>query len=205
MSHRFPVITVSRLFGSGGHSIAKALAARLALPFYDKEIVLAAAEKSGYSEEYVAQQGEHMGTGERLLNRFLLANAPGYQNPQAALFAIQRRLILDYAAQPCVIVGRAADAILREAGIPALNVFIHADDAFRAARVLARYGETDTAIAQRLREKDRARADFYEHFTGLRWGDARNFDVCLNSGVLGIDACVDILVDVLREEDRRDH
>ena len=87
MPHRFPVITISRLFGSGGHSIAYALAERLDLPFYDKEIVLAAAEQSGYSEEYVANQGEHRSSGERLLNRFLLANAPGYKDPQEALFA----------------------------------------------------------------------------------------------------------------------
>ena len=168
MPHRFPVITISRLFGSGGHSIAYALAERLDLPFYDKEIVLAAAEQSGYSEEYVANQGEHRSSGERLLNRFLLANAPGYKDPQEALFAIQRRIILDLSAQPCVIVGRAADYILREASVPALNVFIHADDDFRAQRVLSRYGESDVDIAQRLREKDRTRADFYEHFTGLR-------------------------------------
>lgn len=205
MPHRFPVITISRLFGSGGHSIAYSLAERLDLPFYDKEIVLAAAEQSGYSEEYVANQGEHRSSGERLLNRFLLANAPGYQDPQEALFAIQRRIILDLSAQPCVIVGRAADYILREASVPALNVFIHANDDFRAQRVLSRYGESDVDIAQRLREKDRTRADFYEHFTGLRWGDARNFDVCLNSGVLGVATCVDILVDILQEEDRRDH
>ena len=88
------------LFGSGGHSIAYALAERLDLPFYDKEIVLAAAEQSGYSEEYVANQGEHRSSGERLLNRFLLANAPGYKDPQEALFAIQRRIISIFLRSP---------------------------------------------------------------------------------------------------------
>lgn len=199
------IVTVSRQFGSGGHSIALALAERLGVPFYDKEIILTAAEKSGYSEEFVAHQGEHLDRGERLLGRFLRANAPGYADPQEVLFAVQRSLILEYASAPCVIVGRAVDWILREAGVPALHVFIHADDAFRAERILARYGETEQSIDERLREKDRARADFYEHFTGQRWGDARHFHVCLDSGTLGIDTCVDILADVLREEARRDH
>lgn len=206
MTQPFPVITVSREFGSGGHSIALALSKRLSVPFYDKEIVLAAVEKSGFSEDFVAHQGEHLSSSERFWNRFLRSNAPGYQDPQDELYAIQRHIILDYAASPCIIVGRTADHILREAGIPALNVFIHANDDFRAQRVLERYGEMDdTDILTRLREKDRARADFYEHFTGLRWGDARHFHVSLDSSVLGVATCVDIIVDILREEEQRDY
>lgn len=78
---QLPIITVSREFGSGGHSIALALSQRLGVPFYDKEIVLAATEKSGFSEDYVAHQGEHLNTSERLWSRFLRANAPGYEDP----------------------------------------------------------------------------------------------------------------------------
>ena len=203
MFRSFPIITISREFGSGGHSIGLALAERLGLPFYDKAIVTEAAEKSGYSEEFVAHQGEHLKPSERLLSRFLHSNAPGYADPQDVLFEIQRTIILERAQSPCVIVGRAADHILREAGIPALNVFIYAGDSFRTARVLARYGERDTDILSRLREKDQARAAFYQRYTGQRWGLAKNYDVCLNSGVLGVGTCVSILVDILREEDQR--
>ena len=203
MFRSFPIITISREFGSGGHSIGRALAERLGLPFYDKAIVTEAAEKSGCSEEFVAHQGEHLKPSERLLSRFLHSNAPGYADPQDVLFEIQRTIILERAQSPCVIVGRAADHILREAGIPALNVFIYAGDSFRSARVLARYGERDTDILGRLREKDQARAAFYQRYTGQRWGLAKNYDVCLNSGVLGVDTCVSILVDILREEDQR--
>ena len=203
MSTTLPIITISREFGSGGHSIGLALAERLGLPFYDKAIVTEAAEKSGYSEEFVAHQGEHLKPSERLLSRFLRSNAPGYEDPQDVLYEIQRKIILDRAQAPCVIVGRAADHILREAGIPAFSVFIHADTAFRSQRVLSRYGETAVDIAVRLREKDQARAAFYQRYTGQRWGLARNYDVCLNSGVLGVGTCVSILVDILREEDQR--
>ena len=203
MSTTLPVITISREFGSGGHSIGLALARRLGLPFYDKAIVTEAAAQSGYSEDFVAHQGEHLKPSERLLSRFLRSNAPGYEDPQDVLYEIQRKIILDRAQAPCVIVGRAADHILREAGIPAFSVFIHADTAFRSQRVLSRYGETAVDIAVRLRDKDQAREAFYLRYTGQHWGLARNYDVCLNSGVLGVGTCVDILVDILREEDQR--
>lgn len=195
------IITISREFGSGGHSIGLALARRLGLPFYDKAIVIEAAAQSGYSEDFVAHQGEHLKPSERLLSRFLRSNAPGFEDPQDVLYEIQRKIILDRAQAPCVIVGRAADHILREAGIPAFSVFIHADTAFRSQRVLSRYGETDVDIAVRLRDKDQAREAFYLRYTGQHWGLAKNYDVCLNSGVLGVETCVDILVDILREED----
>lgn len=198
MSTTLPVITISREFGSGGHSIGLALARRLGLPFYDKAIVTEAAAQSGYSEDFVAHQGEHLKPSERLLSRFLRSNAPGYEDPQDVLYEIQRTIILERAQSPCVIVGRAADHILREAGIPAFSVFIHADTAFRSQRVLSRYGETAVDIAVRLRDKDQAREAFYLRYTGQHWGLARNYDVCLNSGVLGVGTCVDIL----REEDQ---
>lgn len=201
MEQTLPVITISREFGSGGHSIGLALARRLGLPFYDKAIVIEAAAQSGYSEDFVAHQGEHLKPSERLLSRFLRSNAPGFEDPQDVLYEIQRKIILDSAQAPCVIVGRAADHILREAGIPAFSVFIHADTAFRSQRVLSRYGETDVDIAVRLRDKDQAREAFYLRYTGQHWGLAKNYDVCLNSGVLGVETCVDILVDILREED----
>lgn len=201
MEQTLPVITISREFGSGGHSIGLALARRLGLPFYDKAIVTEAAAQSGYSEDFVAHQGEHLKPSERLLSRFLRSNAPGFEDPQDVLYEIQRKIILDRAQVPCVIVGRAADHILREAGIPAFSVFIHADTAFRSQRVLSRYGETDVDIAVRLRDKDQAREAFYLRYTGQHWGLAKNYDVCLNSGVLGVETCVDILVDILREED----
>ena len=202
MSTTLPVITISREFGSGGHSIGLALARRLGLPFYDKAIVTEAAAQSGYSEDFVAHQGEHLKPSERLLSRFLRSNAPGYEDPQDVLYEIQRKIILDRAQAPCVIVGRAADHILREAGIPAFSVFIHADTAFRSQRVLSRYGETAVDIAVRLRDKDQAREAVYLRYTGQHWGLARNYDVCLNSGVLGVGTCVDILVDILREENQ---
>ena len=195
MPHRFPVITISRLFGSGGHSIAYALAERLDLPFYDKEIVLAAAEQSGYSEEYVANQGEHRSSGERLLNRFLLANAPGYKDPQEALFAIQRRIILDLSAQPCVIVGRCADYVLRDdPNVALVNLFVHAPMDARIRRESARTNTTPAEAEKRIRQVDKERAAYYNFFSSKRWGDAQAYDLCVNTDGLEISDVVQLVL-----------
>ncbi len=92
----------------------------------------------------------------------------------------------------CVIVGRCADFILKDT-VDCLTVFIHADLAFRADRIVRVYGERDTAPEQRVREMDKQRAAYHRRYTDQKWGQAKDYHVCLDSGVLGIDKCVEIL------------
>ena len=94
---------------------------------------------------------------------------------------------------PCVIVGRCSDYILRDR-LDALHTFIFADAAFRADRIIRLYGERDDAPAKRLEEKDKKRKVFYKNYTGRSWGRSQNYDLCLNSGKLGIEECADIIV-----------
>ena len=77
-----------------------------------------------------------------------------------------------------------------------LHVFIHADNAHRAARIRERYGETKQPMEKRLQEKDSKRKVYYKHYTNRNWGEAGNYDVCLDSGTLGVDKCVDIVCDI---------
>ena len=91
--------------------------------------------------------------------------------------------------------GRCADYILRERE-DALHVFIHADMAYRAERIVRLYGETKQTPDKRLAEKDNKRKVYYKHYTNRNWGDAQNYHLCLNSGLIGIDKCTDIIVDV---------
>ena len=77
-----------------------------------------------------------------------------------------------------------------------LHVFIHADNAHRAARIRERYGETKQPMEKRLQEKDSKRKVYYKHYTNRNWGEAGNYDVCLDSGALGVDKCVDIVCDI---------
>lgn len=197
-----PVITISRQFGSGGHSIAKRLSKELGIPFLDKEIVERAAEESGYTHEYIENEGEHLRKGKRLLDDFLLSNAPGYEDPQKELYRIQKEIILKAAEHPCIIVGRCADYILQEVGVDSFHVLIHASEKFRARRIEARYGRTEVPAMKRLQEKDRERNAYYRHFTKREWGVCQNYQLILDSGYLGEDTCVRLILTAIGGEKR---
>ena len=92
----------------------------------------------------------------------------------------------------CVIVGRCADYILRDKA-DCLRVFIHADMAFRAERIVNIYGERKESPEERIKDKDKRRAAYHRFYTDMKWGKAQNYDITLNSGTLGIDKCVEII------------
>ena len=191
------IITVSREFGSGGRSVGKALAKRLGWKYYDKELVKAVAEKTGFDPRFIEERGE-FSVGKSLLSYALAGQGmPGVMNGMSAsdfLWCMQREVILKLAEEGgCVIVGRCADYILRERE-DVFNVFVHAPMAYRADRIVRLYGESDKSPEARLNEKDKRRRVNYQHYTGRTWGQSQNYGICLNSGVLGIDQCVDIIV-----------
>jgi cytidylate kinase len=98
----------------------------------------------------------------------------------------------------CVIIGRGADYILRDRD-DCFNVFVRASERFKAERVIEQYGETDVRIEDRLRDKDTRRKVFYRAFTMREWGVCENYNLVLDSGAIGIDRCVDIICDIVRD------
>ena len=194
------IITISREFGSGGRSVGKQLAERLGIPYYDKELVNQVALETGFDPRYVEENGEQAPIGGRLAYAFNMQGVPGIMRGLSAmdfLWCIQREVILKLADEgPCVIVGRSADYILKDRP-DAIHAFIHADMAFRAERIVRLYGQSEKAPEQRLRDKDKKRAVNYQHYTGREWGKSQNYTLSLNSGVLGIDRCVDILAGIV--------
>ncbi|MDY3985233.1 cytidylate kinase-like family protein [Dysosmobacter sp.] len=184
------VITISREFGSGGRTIGRETARKLNIPCYDQELIQHLAAESGFTEEYVKEQGEYAPYSGWL--NALTGRTNGLTN-QDHLWVLQRRIILDLAEKgPCVILGRCADYILRDSA-DCLTAFIHADMARRARRIVEVYGQREEAPEKRLRDKDKRRASYYQFYTDTAWGDARNYHIALDSGVLGIQRCVDIL------------
>ena len=114
------------------------------------------------------------------------------------LWNIQCNVILQLAEKgPCVIVGRNADYILKDRK-DVLHTYIHADLPFRADRIVRLYGESEKSPEARLQEKDKRRRVNYQHYTGRTWGVAQNYDICLDSSSLGVDACVDILLNIIK-------
>lgn len=184
------IITISREFGSGGRTIGKMTAEQLGIPCYDRELLQKIAKETGFDEQYIADAGEHAPGG--FLSSAFSNRAFGPTN-EDYLWQIQYKLITELAQkESCVIVGRCADYILRDTA-DCLRVFIHADAKFRADRIVRIYGEREEAPEQRIKEKDKRRAAYHRFYTNMKWGYAKNYDVTLNSGILGIDKCVDII------------
>ena len=191
------IITISREFGSGGRTIGRKVAEALGIPFYDKELVDQIAVESGFAPKYVEEHGEHSPTGSFFSYAFAPQGVPGIMNGLSTadfLWNIQCNVILQLADQgPCVIVGRNADYILKDRP-DALHVYVFADAPYRADRIVRLYGESEKSPEQRLNEKDKRRRVNYQHYTGRTWGQAQNYDLCLDTGVLGEDFCVDVIV-----------
>ena len=192
------IITIARQFGSGGHTIGRAVAEKLGIHCYDHEILDRMAEESGLSKDYIRKESEYASHGSWTAVAFSSVRSMGVPTNQDYIWAMQRKIILSLAEKESfVIVGRCADSIL-ENDYDLLKVFIHADDDFRAARVEQKYGKTDTPIEKRLREMDKRRSMYYQFYTDKDWGKIGNYDIALNSGRLGFDKCVDIIADLYR-------
>lgn len=187
------IITISREFGSGGRTIGKQTAERLGIPCYDHELIEKIAAESGFTKEYIAEKGEYAAHGGWLASAFSERDFNGHSN-QDDLWSVQRKIILELAEKsPCVIVGRCADYILKDTA-DCLSVFIHSDMDKRAKRIVEQYGERSDIPEKRLKDKDKRRAAYYQFYTDRKWGAVQNYHITMNSGILGIDKCVEILV-----------
>lgn len=198
------IITISRQYGSGGRYIGKKLSEKLGIPCYDEKLIDMVAKESGFAQDFVAEKGERM-TGSLLFN---IASSLSYANNvfsgngvslQDEIYFIQNKIIKDLAGKgSCVIVGRCADYILRERD-DVLNVFIHADTSSKINRAITYFGITEDQAPTLLKKKDKARSNHYKYYTDQDWGMASNYDLSLNSGALGIDGCVDVILKALEE------
>ncbi|MCI8707601.1 MAG: cytidylate kinase-like family protein [Lachnospiraceae bacterium] len=196
------IVTISREFGSGGHTIGNAVAEKLGITCYDRELLEKIAEETGFSHEFIESAAEDSTASHSLLfnmvvNRSLqLRNEP---TPADTVFFAQMEIIRKIAEkEECVIVGRCSDYILRERK-DCLNVFIYADEKDREKRILQRYGENEKPVKKRIADKDSRRKTYYSHYTDRPWGIPQNYHICLNSSVLGKESCIDIICRIFRE------
>lgn len=187
------IITISREFGSGGRSIGKLVAEKLGYDYYDSELVRKVAEETGFDPGYIADAGEYAPGRSIFSYAFSSASHNGSMSAGDYLWAAQCKVILELAEKgKCVIVGRCADYILRERD-DCLNVFVYADTAYKAKRIVELYGVTDKSPEKRLADKDGKRRVNYKYFTGREWGDTANYHLCLDSSYFGSEKCADII------------
>lgn len=191
------IITISREYGAGGHSIGRRVAEELGIEFYDRDIIRDTARDSGLDMDTIEREEEEISRADAF---WRMITPAAYVDRRETIHDIERRVILLLASKgPCVILGRCADAILEEANVEALNVFIYASDLHRAARVAELIGSKNpTAIQKAMKKTDQARRSYYQQFTSKHWGECRNYSLALDSGLLGYDTCVKLICDAAR-------
>ncbi len=180
------IITVGRQFGSGGRQIAEKMAERLGYAYYDNKLLQMAASAGNIDAEIAAQLDEKP-VRSLLYSTYVAASSSFGENMplnQKLAFA-QFDKIREIAEKGnAVIVGRCADYILRDRKDTA-NVFIYAPDAYRHQRAIEVYGVPAELVEKTIKKNDKARADYYNFFTQRKWGFAPNYDLCVDSSVLG--------------------
>lgn len=198
------IINVGRQLGSGGHDIGKMLATDFDARYYDKEILKLAAQESGFSKEFFEQNDERHG----FLRSVFHARAPHitdsnfYQNnfSQESLFKFQSDAIRKAAQEgSCVFVGRCADYVLRDFK-NVVNIFITATMDFRIANVMNKMGVEADEARKIIEHGERRRAEYYNYYTGKKWGVATSYDLCIDSSILGLEATEQFVAEFVRKK-----
>ncbi len=201
------VITIGRQYGSGGREIGRRLAKELDIPYYDKELLVEASKQSGICEELFENHDE------KPTKSFLYSLMTGVQTHGGAapmyldmplnhrMFLAQFDAIRKLAGEgPCVVVGRCADYVLRDQK-NVVNVFLKADMEHRRERAIERGADPQKA-EETVRKNDKDRAAYYNYYATSTWGDVNNYDLCVDTGKLGYDGAVQLIIDYvhLREK-----
>ena len=195
---RFPVITIGRQYGAYGRTVAAALSKKLEIPYYDKDFVRETVKKSGYSLEEVERSGEDLSPASKLMNS-ILNNAVVYNSSHDQIFKAEKEVVLELAKSPCIIVGRCADAILREAKMPALHVFLYADKEVRIKRASELAENEGLDPKKVVAKRDTMRETYYKQYSKTTMGDYKNYHICLDTGLIGPDKCVEILEGIIKK------
>ena len=198
------IITIGRQYGSAGLEIGKKLAEELGVNLYDKEMLKRAAKESGLCEELFETHDEKP-TNSFLYSLVMDTYSLGYSSSSYADMPINHKVFL---AQfdtikkianegPCVMVGRCADYALEDYK-NVINVFIYADMDQRIRRIAQKYDLTDAKAKDIIIKTDKKRASYYNYYTNKEWGDAKGYDLCLNSGKLGVYGTVKAIIEYMK-------
>ena len=201
MERKF-VITIGRQLGAGGRALAEELGRRLGVPVYNRELISEAARQSGLKSELFEKADEDenhlkpLGTGIWSFGSMINS---GYINNDT-LFAIQSETIERLAEEgSCIIVGRCADYVLRNhEGV--LSVFVTAPLEDRVERLCASCEKCEKECRQMVERTEHRRASYYNYYTFKTWGAAESYDLCLNSSLLGIEGCADVVEVALKQK-----
>lgn len=194
------VITIGRQFGSGGKAVADSLGEKLGFPVYDNELITKAAQDSGFSAEFFAQSDEkkRFFSLSAIFASSWSSDTENYMSDKG-LFKIQCETIRRIAEQgPAIIVGRCSDYVLRDRG-NTLDIFLTSSLEKRAGRVAERQNISLEEALMIVENKDRSREEYYNYYTFGNWGMASNYDLCMDSSILGIEGTADAIIEFARK------
>ena len=191
------IITISREFGSGGRFIGEEVAKKLGIVYCDKNIIGQIAEKSGLSPEYIQENAELSPKKGLFAYAFSGRDITG-KSVEDMVYEAQRNIILELAEkEPCVIIGRNADYILKDRD-DVLNVFIHGDMPEKIKRITGLHNVEEKEAVKMMADTDKRRRTNYNFYTDQNWGKASNYTLCLNSSQLGYDRCEMIIMECVK-------
>lgn len=188
------VITLSREYGSGGRYIGKLIAQKLGIKLYDKEFIIKVAEETGLSEQYIKENEQKRNVLDVLNNGYY-----SDMNNSDELFVKESELIKEVSTkEPCVIVGRCADQILKD-NKNVLKVFIYSNMEDKINRAVKYYGMDKKKAEKEISRIDKLRGNHYKYYTGKEWKDFSNYDICINSDKLGVEKAADLIIDMAKQ------
>ena len=191
------IITISREFGSGGRFIGEEVAKKLGMAYYDKNVITEIAEKSGLSPEYIQEKAE-LSPKKGLFAYALAGRDITGKSVEDIVYEAQRKVILELVEkEPCVIIGRNADFILKDRD-DVLNVFIHGNMPEKMQRISCLYNVSGQEAVKMMADTDKRRLANYNFYTEQKWGKASNYTLCLNSSELGYDRCEAIIMECVK-------
>ncbi len=195
------IITIGRQFGSGGREIGELLAKHYGIKCYDNDLLTVAAKESGLCEEIFKTHDEK--PTNSFLYSLVMDSYSGYgaglgmngmplsQQVFLAQFDTIRKIAKN---EDCIFVGRCADYALRE-DYDVTSVFISSDDEARIERICKRHDVSKSKAREMMLKTDKKRANYYNYYTDKRWGNSSSYDLCINSGKIGIENTVKLIVD----------
>ncbi len=191
------IITISKEFGTGGRFIGEEVAKKLGMAYYDKNVITEIAEKSGLSPEYIQENAE-LSPKKGLFAYALAGRDITGKSVEDIVYEAQRKVILELVEkEPCVIIGRNADFILKDRD-DVLNVFIHGNMPKKRQRISCLYNVSGQEAVKMMADTDKRRLANYNFYTEQKWGKASNYTLCLNSSELGYDRCEAIIMECVK-------
>lgn len=191
-----PTIVIDREYGSGGREVAKILSENLGIRFFDGDLLVKASERYGIDLGIMKDYDEKK-TGSMLYNIVMIANSldnPGEIDMPFKIYDAQARLMRQLVLEePCIFLGRCADEALKDA-VPLIRIFIYADNNEEKVKRISETDGIEKAFAENaLRKKDTQRKNYYHYFTGRKWGEKKNYDLCINTSRIGYEGAAQII------------